>query len=199
MRVRATHAIPGLDHIAVRVERRDAMAELLCERLGWHVMQRTERLTLLGSDAKAGKLTLLDARPEDRDARVRAVITRLWLTGDSEPVELQCDVDRIVCTYGEPVPGATDTGVVTDIDATDGSVVNATVEWTSGDGRPAAGLVLDHVGILVDDLGVALSPLDAVGVEHDRIDGPNALAAFITVAGGMRIELIEHLPEFALV
>ncbi len=48
-----------LDHVALWVAGRDRMAEIATEQLGMHVIERTDRFTLVGADARRGKLTLL--------------------------------------------------------------------------------------------------------------------------------------------
>ena len=50
-----------LDHVALWVEDRDSIADFAISHLGMHVIERTERFTLVGSDARRGKLTLFDA------------------------------------------------------------------------------------------------------------------------------------------
>jgi catechol 2,3-dioxygenase-like lactoylglutathione lyase family enzyme len=50
-----------LDHVALWTDERDALAEFLCERAGMHVIDKTDTFTLVGVDAKKGKLTLFDA------------------------------------------------------------------------------------------------------------------------------------------
>ena len=50
-----------LDHVALWLADRDAVAEFATARLGMHVVERTERFTLVGSDARRGKLTLFAA------------------------------------------------------------------------------------------------------------------------------------------
>jgi catechol 2,3-dioxygenase-like lactoylglutathione lyase family enzyme len=58
-----------LDHVALWVADRDPIADLLTTRLGMHVIERTDRFTLAGSDARRGKLTLFDADgPRERGA-----------------------------------------------------------------------------------------------------------------------------------
>lgn len=52
-----------LDHIAIRVEDRDACAAELTDRLDVHVIDRTEKFTLIGPSFTAGKITLFDAEP----------------------------------------------------------------------------------------------------------------------------------------
>src|SRR5947199_7359341 len=50
-----------LDHVALSTDERDALADFLCERAGMHVIDRTDTFTLVGADAKKGKITLFDA------------------------------------------------------------------------------------------------------------------------------------------
>ena len=59
----------SLDHVALWVADRDAIAEFAVVHLGMHVIDRTERFTLVGADARRGKLTLFDAPgPRERGA-----------------------------------------------------------------------------------------------------------------------------------
>jgi catechol 2,3-dioxygenase-like lactoylglutathione lyase family enzyme len=58
-----------LDHVALWVADRDAIADFATAHLGMHVIDRTDRFTLLGSDARHGKLTLFVAEgPRERGA-----------------------------------------------------------------------------------------------------------------------------------
>src|SRR5919204_1724762 len=58
-----------LDHVAYWVADRDAVTAFATAHLGMHVIDRTERFTLIGSDARRGKLTLFDAEaPRERGA-----------------------------------------------------------------------------------------------------------------------------------
>jgi len=58
-----------LDHIALWVADRDRIADFLEQRLTMHVIERTEKFTLMGTDARRGKLTLFDAEgPRERGA-----------------------------------------------------------------------------------------------------------------------------------
>src|ERR687897_1270423 len=50
-----------LDHVALWVGDRDALADFLVDRLGMHVIDRTDAFTLVGADARRGKLTLFSA------------------------------------------------------------------------------------------------------------------------------------------
>jgi catechol 2,3-dioxygenase-like lactoylglutathione lyase family enzyme len=51
----------SLDHVALWVDRRMELAGFLCEHLGMHKIEETDAFTLVGVDAKLGKLTLFDA------------------------------------------------------------------------------------------------------------------------------------------
>ena len=50
-----------LDHIALWVADRDTIADFLTANTDMHVIDRTDRFTLVGTDARRGKLTLFDA------------------------------------------------------------------------------------------------------------------------------------------
>ncbi|SRR6266536_3508001 len=58
-----------LDHVALWVADRDRIADFLTERLSMHVIERTDKFTLVGSDARRGKLTLfVEEGPRERGA-----------------------------------------------------------------------------------------------------------------------------------
>src|SRR3954452_22012031 len=65
----------SFDHIALWVSERDALADLLCGPIGMHVIERTDDFTLVGADAREGKVTLFDAEgPRERGSLVRIVL-----------------------------------------------------------------------------------------------------------------------------
>ena len=53
--------VKRLDHIALYMNDRDEAAKFLTARLGFHVVDHTERYTLVGAGGRLGKLTLFDA------------------------------------------------------------------------------------------------------------------------------------------
>jgi catechol 2,3-dioxygenase-like lactoylglutathione lyase family enzyme len=58
-----------LDHVAYWLADRDRVADFLTTHLGMHVIERTDNFTLVGSDARKGKLTLFEAEgPRERGA-----------------------------------------------------------------------------------------------------------------------------------
>jgi catechol 2,3-dioxygenase-like lactoylglutathione lyase family enzyme len=71
----ANFAPTSLDHVALWVDEREPLATFLCEHLGMHVIEETDSFTLVGIDAKLGKLTLFDAEgPRQRGALERVVL-----------------------------------------------------------------------------------------------------------------------------
>jgi catechol 2,3-dioxygenase-like lactoylglutathione lyase family enzyme len=58
-----------LDHVAYWLADRDAVADFVVRHLGMHVIDRTDAFTLVGADARRGKLTLFAADgPRERGA-----------------------------------------------------------------------------------------------------------------------------------
>jgi catechol 2,3-dioxygenase-like lactoylglutathione lyase family enzyme len=70
-----TFAPTSLDHVALWVDNREPLATFLCDHLGMHVIEETDTFTLVGIDAKLGKLTLFDAAgPRQRGTLERIVL-----------------------------------------------------------------------------------------------------------------------------
>ena len=58
-----------LDHVAYWLSDRDAVADFAVRHLGMHMIDRTDAFTLVGADARRGKLTLFAAEgPRERGA-----------------------------------------------------------------------------------------------------------------------------------
>src|SRR3954452_6775601 len=58
-----------LDHVALWLADRDTVADFVTRHLGMHVIDRTDKFTLVGADARRGKLTLFAAEgPRGRGA-----------------------------------------------------------------------------------------------------------------------------------
>jgi catechol 2,3-dioxygenase-like lactoylglutathione lyase family enzyme len=58
-----------LDHVALWVADRDRIADFVTRHCGMHVIERTDKFTLVGSDARRGKLTLFaEEGPRERGA-----------------------------------------------------------------------------------------------------------------------------------
>jgi catechol 2,3-dioxygenase-like lactoylglutathione lyase family enzyme len=66
-----------LDHVALWVADRDGIAAFVTRHLGMHVIERTERFTLVGSDARHGKLTLFAAEGPREQGALRHIALRV--------------------------------------------------------------------------------------------------------------------------
>ena len=139
----------SFDHVALWVADRDAIAALACDHLGMHQIERTERFTLIGADARRGKLTLFEAE------------------GPREPGVLQ----GIVLRVGD-LPGAL-AGLPADIAV---EPDEEGVAWFSGPEGLRLGLVeretdldydLDHAVLRVEDVEASAAALADLGFECD--------------------------------
>ena len=102
--------VDRLDHVALRVSDREALARFLTAHLGLRVIEETERFTLVGADAKLGKLTLFDA--EERRATGPLELVSLSVASPDEacrllprdlPVERDGDAVRFEGPDGLPI------------------------------------------------------------------------------------------------
>jgi catechol 2,3-dioxygenase-like lactoylglutathione lyase family enzyme len=66
-----------LDHVALWVADRDELAAFLCRHVGMHEIERTETFTLVGSDARRGKLTLFEAEGPRQPGALGRVVLRV--------------------------------------------------------------------------------------------------------------------------
>src|SRR5215212_5965359 len=73
----ANFAPRSLDHVALWVDEREPLAGFLCDHLGMHVIEETDTFTLVGIDAKLGKLTLFDAEGPRRRGALERVVLRV--------------------------------------------------------------------------------------------------------------------------
>jgi catechol 2,3-dioxygenase-like lactoylglutathione lyase family enzyme len=157
-----------LDHVALWVGDRDALADFLVDRLGMHVIDRTDAFTLVGADARRGKLTLFAADGR-RDQGVLARVGIRVFDLDEALGELPPDV-----AVDRPAPGrATFVGPE--------SLPIALVEVDSG-----VAYDLDHIAFTVPDREAALDALAELGLERE--DGRLAV-------GGAYVELEQGEPE----
>jgi catechol 2,3-dioxygenase-like lactoylglutathione lyase family enzyme len=143
----------SLDHVALWVSEREALAGFLCDHLGMHVIEKTDSFTLVGVDAKLGKLTLFDAD----GPRERGVLQRVALrVGDPNAVAAGLGVDAERAADG-----------VLELDAPGG----VRIGLVEGDGRE---FDLDHVVLTLADPDAAAAELVELGFE--RRDGVLAVA-----------------------
>ena len=65
------------DHVALWVTDRDRIADFVTAHVGMHVIERTDKFTLVGSDARRGKLTLFAAEGPRAQGALRHVALRV--------------------------------------------------------------------------------------------------------------------------
>ena len=200
-----------LDHVALWVADRGDVAKRILDVTDAHVIERTDRFTLLGADARRGKLTLFDADGTREPGALKHIAVRV-----SEGVEGEHDLDglRLRVLKGDPdldhaalysrdperaardyvrlgfrtAPPRDDVARV--------EVGGAYLELHEGtfDETPERPL-LNHVGVLVDRADDARE----LGFEvADVVDAPNTYAVFVWGPERVKIEYVEHKPTFAL-
>src|SRR5680860_738423 len=86
-----------LDHVALWVADRDAIVERATAQLGMHVIEQTDRFSLIGADARRGKLTLFDAEgPRERGALARIGLRVSSLDGRDASYDLGEGVEVVL-------------------------------------------------------------------------------------------------------
>ena len=203
-----------LDHVALWTDERDALADFLCERAGMHVIERTDAFTLVGADARKGKLTLFEAEgPRDPGALGHVALRA------RNPIETAVDA-----------PGGLQVRFVHDDDGDEWDLHHvslrvpdpeAALEELSGlgfereDGTLLAGdkrvlleagaigdadrPLLNHLALLVESVQEHIDEAERRGLDVENVvNAPNTIALFVRGPAGIRIEYVEHKPGFAL-
>jgi catechol 2,3-dioxygenase-like lactoylglutathione lyase family enzyme len=205
-----------LDHVALWVADRGAMAES-AGRIGLRVIEQTDRFTLLGADARRGKLTLFDAEgPRERGAleriglRVSALDGREPLVDLGEGLELalveaetdsELDLDHVALVSADPAAAAVQWQALGFSPGDDGrlQVGGAWLDLRQGDPGSPERPLLNHLGVLVESVEEQQAEAEGLGVEiADFIDAPNTLALFVWGPDRVKLEYIEHKPSFSL-
>jgi catechol 2,3-dioxygenase-like lactoylglutathione lyase family enzyme len=137
----------SLDHVALWTDARKPLATFLCDHLGMHVIEETDTFTLVGVDAKLGKLTLFDAEgPRER--------------GSIEHIALRVgDVDAVVAGLPQDAAAQPAEDGIVRFEAP-GGVPLALVE------RGGTEFDLDHVVLRLPDPEAALRTLESMGFER---------------------------------
>ena len=207
-----------LDHVALWVADRDAIAVVLTEQLGLREIERTERFTLLGADARRGKVTLFTAEgPRERGALLQIGL-RVGALPDGRPnavdageglrfvlveaeTEVDYDLDHVtleVSDVAEASDGWRQLGFEP-VGEDRLEVGGAFLHLQAGmPGRPERPL-LNHLGVLVDSVDDHLAEAGELGVEIEEVvDAANTRALFVRGPEGVRLEYIEHKSTFSL-
>ena len=180
--------------------------------LGMHEIDRTDAFTLVGADARRGKLTLFEAEgPRERGALVHVAFRVPG--GDGRELELpdglvlravdgeQGDLDHVTLRARDPEAAAEGYARLGFRPAGPARVeiAGAFVELEEGDpGEPERPL-LNHLAVLVDSAEEHRAAAEAAGIEiADFVDAANTIAVFVWGPERVKVEYVEHKPTFAL-
>jgi catechol 2,3-dioxygenase-like lactoylglutathione lyase family enzyme len=210
-----------LDHVAFWLADREPIAEFVTTKLGLHVIDRQDNFTLVGADARRGKLTLFDADgPRERGAfkHVALRVSRLP-EGETEfdlgegfklllvetPTDSEYDLDHVALFSADPAQTAEvyeRYGFDSAEPSADGhprvEVGGAYVEFHAGDPGDPEKPLLNHLAVLVDSVDQHIAEAEEMGVVDNVVDAANTRAVFVWGPERVRIEYVEHKPEFAL-
>jgi hypothetical protein len=186
-------------------------------RIGLRVIEETERFTLLGADARRGKLTLFDAEgPRERGALERIGLRVSALDGRDPVIDLgeglqlalveaetdsELDLDHVVLVSADPAAAAVEWQSLGFAPDGDGRlrVGGAWLELRQGDPGESERPLLNHIGVLVDSVEEHQEEAEELGVEIENfVDAPNTLALFVWGPDRVKLEYIEHKPSFSL-
>jgi catechol 2,3-dioxygenase-like lactoylglutathione lyase family enzyme len=212
-----------LDHVALWVSDRDASVARAVAALGVHVIERTDRFTLVGADSRRGKLTFFDAdgpRVPGPLGHIALRVSKLQGPRDIElgeglvvrlveaPTEVEYDLDHVLLKVPDPAASARrwlDYGFAPVAPGETGAprveVGGSFLELAEPHESDGSGdrQLLNHLGVLVDSVEEHRAGTTQRGIEVERVvDAPNTIALFVRGPDGVRLEYIEHKPEFAL-
>ncbi|HEY6836511.1 MAG TPA: VOC family protein [Gaiellaceae bacterium] len=227
-----------LDHVALWVADRDRIADFVTERVGMHVVDRTDAFTLVGSDARRGKLTLFSAEGPREQGALKHVALRVSSLEQAEraikdgfelerprpgevffdvseglrlglveaPTEVDYDLDHVALFSATPEetaeayerlgftavePGPSETPRV--------EAGGAFVEFHRGEPGDPDKPLLNHLAVKVDSAEEHIAEARDLGLEIDNIvDAANTYAVFVWGPERVRVEYVEHKPEFSL-
>jgi len=214
-----------LDHVAFWVANRRPIAEF-CERhLGMHAIANEANFTLVGSDARRGKLTLFDADgPREQTplkhvglrvndlAAARAALPEgtpevfdigegINVTLVEARTDVDYDLDHVALWSAAPELTAREYLRYGFADAGPQRVEvgGAFIELHEGDPTPPERPLLNHLAVLVDSAEEVVADAGELAIEVESVvDAANTYAAFLWGPERVRIEYVEHKPTFSL-
>jgi hypothetical protein len=211
-----------LDHVALWVADRDAIADYATRRLGMHVIERTDRFTLVGTDARRGKLTLFAAEAPRQQGALKHVGLRVSsLNGAAAaaelgeglefrlveaPTDVEHDLDHVALWSADPEATAREYLRYGFVEAAPGAggeprveVGGAFVEFHEGKPGDPERPLLNHLAVLVDSADEHKANAEEQGIEvADVVDAPNTYAVFVWLPERVKLEYVEHKPTFSL-
>lgn len=192
-------SLERLDHVALWVANRDGIAAFAEAHLGMHVIERTERFTLVGSHARHGKLTLFEAegprepgplaavglRVNDLDRAVAALPPGSGTEVDAgeglrvrlveAPTEVEYDLDHVALVTADPEAAAEQWRALgfrpaaPAGDAVRMEVAGAFLELVPGDPGAPERSLLNHLAVLVGSADEWRRTAEAAGAQVDDV------------------------------
>ncbi len=218
----------SLDHVALWVSDRETLASFLCDHLGMHVIEETDTFTLVGVDAKLGKLTLFDAEGPREPGALERVVLRvrdldaaaesipgarregdevlveapegLRLAIVQDPGAVDFDLDHVVLRVSDPESSGGELGEL-GFERQNGRLAIADRELRLEPGGEPEGErpLLNHLAMLVDSAEESRAEAERRGMEiADWKDAANTLAVFVWGPDRIKLEYVEHKPGFSL-
>ena len=214
-----------LDHIAFWVADRKPIVAF-CERhLGMHVIADEANFTLVGSNARHGKLTLFDAEgPRERGplkhvglrvsdlAAARSELPAgagevfdigegINVTLVEAPTDVEYDLDHVALWAADPAATAEEY-LRYGFEASGAARVEvggAYLELHEGDPSQGDRPLLNHLAVLVESADEIVADARELDIEVESVvDAANTYAAFLWGPDRVRIEYVEHKPTFSL-
>ena len=190
-----------------------------------HEIAREDNFTLLGSDARRGKLTLFDAEgPREPGAfehvalrvsdlaaarerlpegtpEVFEIAEGVRVTLVEAPTDDEYDLDHVALLSADPeaTAGEYERYGFDRAGETRVEVGGAFVEFHPGQPGAPAKPLLNHIAVLVDSADEVIADANDQGIEVESVvDAANTYAAFLWGPERVRIEYVEHKPTFSL-
>jgi catechol 2,3-dioxygenase-like lactoylglutathione lyase family enzyme len=225
-----------LDHVALWVADRDAIADFVTSKVGMHVVDRTDAFTLVGSDARRGKLTLFAAEGPREPGALKHVALRvsnleqaareldgvdversdaavyfdvhegLRLGLVEAPTDVEYDLDHVALWSASPQETAEAYAQLGFAPAEPGlsgaprvEAGGAFVEFHEGEPGDPEKPLLNHLAVKVESADEHIAEARELGLEiADIVDAANTYALFVWGPERVKIEYVEHKPEFSL-
>jgi catechol 2,3-dioxygenase-like lactoylglutathione lyase family enzyme len=210
-----------LDHVAFWLADREPIAEFVTTKLPLHVIDRQDNFTLVGADARRGKLTLFDAEGPREQGAFKHVALRVTKLPEGETefelgegvklvlveadTDSEYDLDHVALYSSDPRETAEAYerfGFDAAPPSADGhprvEVGGAYVEFHPGEPGDPEKPLLNHLAVLVDSVEEHIAEAEEMGVVDNVVDAANTRAVFVWGPERVRIEYVEHKPEFAL-
>jgi catechol 2,3-dioxygenase-like lactoylglutathione lyase family enzyme len=214
-----------LDHVAFWVTERPEIVAYLEQHLGMHVITEESNFSLMGTNARRGKLTLFDGEGPREPGALDYVALRvsdlaaaraelpagtpdIFEVGDGirltlveAPTDVEYDLDHVMLVSSDPEATARDYEQYGFDPAGPSQVEVGGAYIRFRQGEPAVGErpLLNHLAVLVDSADDVIQDAEDLGIEVESVvDAANTYAAFLWGPDRVRIEYVEHKPTFSL-